>query len=177
MSEQSRPADTLGLQDRWGVLAARDVVKTYGGVTALSGAEITLRAGQIHALVGENGAGKSTLVKVLCGVVPPDAGTIRVDGSEVAFGNARDAGAAGIAFVAQELSLFPELSVRENLFPLTPERTVRRDQQARAGPAGGSGPRATRVSRSRCTRRAASSLWPTSSCSRSAARCSPGRAC
>ena len=115
-------AASPGHQDRWGVLAARDVGKTYGGVTALSGARITLRAGQIHALVGENGAGKSTLVKILCGVVPPDVGSIRVDGDEVSFGSARDAGSAGIAFVAQELSLFPELSVRENLFPLTPER-------------------------------------------------------
>ena len=111
-------------QDRWGVLAARDVVKTYGGVTALSDAAITLRAGEIHALVGENGAGKSTLVKVICGVVAPDAGTVSVDGEAVSFGSSRDAGAAGISFVAQELTLFPELSVRENLFPLTPQRRL-----------------------------------------------------
>ena len=111
-------------QDRWGVLAARDVVKTYGGVTALSDAAITLRAGEIHALVGENGAGKSTLVKVICGVVAPDAGTVRSTARRSSFGNARDAGAAGISFVAQELSLFPELSVRENLFPLTPQRRL-----------------------------------------------------
>jgi ABC-type sugar transport system ATPase subunit len=100
------------------------MVKTYGGVTALSRARITLRAGEIHGLVGENGAGKSTLVKILCGVLHPDAGTIRIDQAEVSFGNPRDAAAAGVAFVAQELSLFPELSVRENLFPLTPLRRL-----------------------------------------------------
>ena len=62
------------------VLTARDVLKTYGGVTALAGVDITLRAGEIHAVVGENGAGKSTLVKVLCGVTRPDRGEVSLDG-------------------------------------------------------------------------------------------------
>jgi ABC-type sugar transport system ATPase subunit len=104
------------------VLSARGLVKRYGGVTALDGADITLRAGEIQALVGENGAGKSTLVKILCGVVTCDDGEITLDGEGVAFANFREAGARGIAFVAQELSLFPDLSVRENLFPVAPDR-------------------------------------------------------
>jgi ribose transport system ATP-binding protein len=98
-------------------LLARGLVKRYGGVTALAGAGISLRQGEIHALVGENGAGKSTLVKILCGVTRPDEGSVEVAGRPVSFGSSRDAAAAGIAFVAQELSLFPDLSVHENLFP------------------------------------------------------------
>ncbi|HEX7738465.1 MAG TPA: sugar ABC transporter ATP-binding protein [Marmoricola sp.] len=104
------------------VLVARDLTKRYGGVVAISSAGITLRSGQIHALVGENGAGKSTLVKILCGVTDADSGTITLDDAPVSFANSREAGAAGVALVAQELSLFPDLSVRENLFPLDPAR-------------------------------------------------------
>jgi ABC-type sugar transport system ATPase subunit len=99
------------------VLVARDVSKHYGGVRALEAGSLTLRRGEIHGLVGENGAGKSTLVKVLCGIVQGDAGTVHVDGLPVSYGSARDAAGAGIALVAQELSLYPDLSVRENLFP------------------------------------------------------------
>ena len=105
-----------------GVLTARQIVKRYGGVTALDGAEITLRTGEVHALVGENGAGKSTLVKILCGVTRSDSGSVRLDDEDVSFASPREAAAAGVAFVAQELSLFPDLSVRENLFPVAPDR-------------------------------------------------------
>ncbi|MFT4262268.1 MAG: ATP-binding cassette domain-containing protein, partial [Nocardioides sp.] len=120
------------------VLAARQVSKRYGGVTALAGVDLALRAGEVHALVGENGAGKSTLVKVLSGVVRPDEGEVLLDGTAVSFGGARDARGAGIAFVAQELSVFPDLSVRENLFPVGADRRFglvrRRRLDERAAP-------------------------------------------
>jgi ribose transport system ATP-binding protein len=98
------------------MLRATALVKRYGGVTALDGADIDLRGGEIHALVGENGAGKSTLVKILSGVVQPDAGQVTLDDAPVRFAGPRDAAARGIAIVAQELSLFPDLTVAENLF-------------------------------------------------------------
>ncbi|WP_163509462.1 sugar ABC transporter ATP-binding protein [Fodinicola acaciae] len=99
------------------VLAASGIVKRYGGVTALDNVDIRLRQGEVHGLVGENGAGKSTLVQVLCGVTRPDRGTIELDGEPVTFANARRAAANGVAIVSQELSLFPDLTVPENLFP------------------------------------------------------------
>jgi len=120
------------------VLQARDLAKSYGGVTALDGAGITLRSGEIHALVGENGAGKSTLVKILCGVVAPESGALALDGEPVSFAGRAQAVNSGIAFVAQELSLFPDLSVRENLFPQDPLRRLglvrNRANDARARP-------------------------------------------
>lgn len=95
------------------MLAARGLVKSYGGVRALDGAGISLRGGEVHALVGENGAGKSTLVRILSGTVAPDDGTVLL---------AKEARAGGIAVVSQELSLFPDLTVRENLYPYRPPR-------------------------------------------------------
>jgi ABC-type sugar transport system ATPase subunit len=102
------------------LLEADRLVKRFGGVTALAGAGIRLRGGEVHALVGENGAGKSTLVNIVTGAVRPDSGTIRLDGRHVSFGSAREAARGGIAVVAQELALFPDLSVGENLFPYAP---------------------------------------------------------
>ncbi|WP_327433641.1 sugar ABC transporter ATP-binding protein [Streptomyces sp. NBC_01236] len=95
------------------MLVARGLVKSYGGVRALDGADISLRGGEVHALVGENGAGKSTLVRILSGTVAPDDGTVRL---------AKEAREGGIAVVSQELSLFPDLTVRENLYPYRPPR-------------------------------------------------------
>ena len=104
------------------MLVATDLVKRYGGVTALAGAGIELTAGEIHALVGENGAGKSTLVKILSGAVRPDAGQITMAGRPVRLTRPADATAHGIAIVAQELSLFADLTVAENLFITAPPR-------------------------------------------------------
>jgi ribose transport system ATP-binding protein len=100
------------------MLEATDITKSYGGVQALSGANLTVRAGSVHALLGENGAGKSTLVKVIAGAVRPDAGTLRLDGREVSFTSTADAVRHGVAVVAQELSLFGDLDVLTNLFPM-----------------------------------------------------------
>jgi ribose transport system ATP-binding protein len=98
------------------LLSASGIDKRFGGVVALDGAAFACEAGQIHALLGENGAGKSTMVKVLCGVHPPDAGTITYGGETVTFRGPADAVAMGIVPVFQELSLVPDLTVAENLF-------------------------------------------------------------
>lgn len=96
-------------------LDVRGVTKAFGSIVALNNVSFTLRRGEIHALVGHNGAGKSTLVKVLAGVVSPDQGEVLIDGTPVTLANARQAQAAGIAVVEQELSLVPALTVLENI--------------------------------------------------------------
>ncbi len=100
------------------MLEAQDISKTYGGVHALRGVSITLRPGSVHALLGENGAGKSTLVKIIAGAVRPDTGVLRLDDTQVSFANTADAARHGVAVVSQELSLFPDLDVLANLFPM-----------------------------------------------------------
>jgi ribose transport system ATP-binding protein len=96
-------------------LEVRSVTKAFGPIVALNSVSFTLRRGEIHALVGHNGAGKSTLVKTLAGVVSPDQGEILVDGTPVTLTTARQAQAAGIAVVEQELSLVAALTVLENI--------------------------------------------------------------
>ncbi len=90
--------------------------KTFGGAKALVDVDFTLKAGQVHALLGKNGAGKSTLMKILMGVQMPDSGEIYIDGRRVVITNAHVAQQLGIAIVYQELSLVPDLSVSENIF-------------------------------------------------------------
>ncbi|HSB61183.1 MAG TPA: sugar ABC transporter ATP-binding protein [Vicinamibacteria bacterium] len=97
------------------LLLARDVTKSYAGVRALRGASIELRAGEVHALIGENGAGKSTLVKIVTGAVEADGGEIRLHGRPVAHNSPRVARSLGIAAIYQQPALFPELSVAENI--------------------------------------------------------------
>jgi ABC-type sugar transport system ATPase subunit len=92
------------------------ISKSFVGVKVLKDVTFDVRPGEIHALLGENGAGKSTLIKVLAGVHQPDSGTIRIDGKPVRFSSPRNALAHGIATIYQELLLFPELSVAENIF-------------------------------------------------------------
>jgi rhamnose transport system ATP-binding protein len=98
------------------VLQLDGVVKSFPGVRALKGVSFDVRGGEVHALLGENGAGKSTLIKVMSGVYAPDAGTISVDGQAVTLDGPHAARARGIATIYQELLLFPELSVAENIF-------------------------------------------------------------
>ncbi len=93
-----------------------NITKTYPGVVALSDVSLSVREGEVVGLIGENGAGKSTLMKILGGVTPPSAGTIRVDGVERPSLSVTDAIAAGIAFVHQELNLFDNLDVAANVF-------------------------------------------------------------
>ena len=98
------------------VLAASGISKSFGGIAALTNVRFDLRAGEIHALMGENGAGKSTLMKILAGIYPTYEGTIAIEGGPVAFANVREAEAEGIAIIHQELNLVPELSVADNIF-------------------------------------------------------------
>ncbi len=96
-------------------LEMRGVCKRFGATIALDGVDLTVPAGEVHALVGENGAGKSTLMKVLSGAVPADAGAIRLDGQPYRPRNPLEARRAGVIMVYQELSLAPHLSVEENI--------------------------------------------------------------
>ena len=98
------------------LLEMTGISKSFGGVAALREVDFTLRTGEIHGLVGENGAGKSTLMKIIAGVHADFEGTMRLAGSPVRFHSARDALAAGIGMVHQELSVVRELSVAENVF-------------------------------------------------------------
>ena len=97
-------------------LEVRDIEKSFPGVRALSGVSFDVRAGEVHALMGENGAGKSTLIKIMSGVVQPDKGAILVDGVETKLAGPDDARRAGVATIYQGLLLFPELTVAENIF-------------------------------------------------------------
>ncbi|HEY4066942.1 MAG TPA: ATP-binding cassette domain-containing protein, partial [Burkholderiaceae bacterium] len=120
------------------------VSKRYGGVRALSEANLAIEAGRIHAILGENGAGKSTLIKIMAGVVAPDEGTMLLDDQPVSFASPAAANAAGIVCIFQELSLIPDLSVADNIaisnpptrFGLIDRRAQRRlaeEALARAG--------------------------------------------
>jgi monosaccharide-transporting ATPase len=98
------------------VLQVRGVSKRFPGVHALREVDFELRAGEVHALVGENGAGKSTLIKVATGVYQPDAGELLYQGRPVSFGRPLDAQLAGISTIYQEVNLIPLMSVARNLF-------------------------------------------------------------
>ena len=98
------------------LLRLAHIDKSFPGVHALVDVQFDVRPGEVHALLGENGAGKSTLIKIISGVYQAEAGTFQVDGADVEFGNPRDAQSHGIATIYQELLLYPELSVAENIY-------------------------------------------------------------
>ncbi len=98
------------------LLELKGVSKTFPGVKALDDVHFQLKAGQIHALMGENGAGKSTFIKVITGVHKPDCGEMYIDGKKVDFINPREATAMGIAAIYQHVTCYPDLSVAENIF-------------------------------------------------------------
>ena len=97
-------------------LSIRGGSKLYPGTQALKNVDFDLRMGAVNVLVGENGAGKSTLMKVIAGVEQLNGGTITLDGSEVVFSDKSDAARHGVGIVFQELNLFPNLTVTENIF-------------------------------------------------------------
>ena len=97
------------------MLEVNGVVKRFGATTALDSVDFSVRAGEVHALIGENGAGKSTLMNVISGALRPDAGSMRVDGRPYAPASAHDARRNGITLIHQELSLAPHLTVAENI--------------------------------------------------------------
>jgi len=110
------PAPGPGGADGPAVLSLQHAAKAFGAVQAIADGVIELRAGEAHALVGENGAGKSTLVKILAGVYQLDSGTLLIDGQPATLGSPAAARDAGIAVIYQEPTLFPDLSVAENIF-------------------------------------------------------------
>ncbi|GIW33586.1 ATP-binding cassette domain-containing protein [Meiothermus sp.] len=109
------PEPTSTLQPKL-VLEARGLVKRYGHVTALDGADFELREGEILAVIGDNGAGKSTLIKALSGAIVPDSGEIYLDGKRVHFRSPIDARKNGIETVYQDLAVAPAMTIAENLF-------------------------------------------------------------
>ena len=98
------------------VMQAKGLVKRYGQVVALDGADFELRAGEILAVIGDNGAGKSSLIKALSGAVVPDEGEIRLDGRTIHFKSPIEARRAGIETVYQDLAVAPAMTITENLF-------------------------------------------------------------
>jgi ribose transport system ATP-binding protein len=120
-------------------LNVEHVTKTYPGVKALNDVSLSVRPGEVHALLGENGAGKSTLLRTMSGVVKPDSGTITLDGDVLSLRTPLDARRAGIAMIHQELQQVPELTVAQNMFLGRPLRRagifVARAEQERAAAA------------------------------------------
>ncbi|WP_172328163.1 sugar ABC transporter ATP-binding protein [Mangrovicoccus sp. HB161399] len=98
------------------VLSLQAVRRSFGGIEVLHGADLELRAGEVHALIGENGAGKSTTMKILGGYLPPSSGQVKLDGAPVRFAGHRGAEAAGVVMIHQEFNLAEPLSVEENIF-------------------------------------------------------------
>jgi ribose transport system ATP-binding protein len=92
------------------------ISKQFGGVKALDGVDLSVRFGEIHALLGENGAGKSTILKILSGVLAPSSGTVEIDGHTVTTFSPQAARAAGVTMIFQEMSLVPTLTVAQNIF-------------------------------------------------------------
>jgi erythritol transport system ATP-binding protein len=107
------------------VLCAESIRKVYGGTVALDEVDFDVERGRVGVLIGENGAGKTTLMRILAGVEQPTSGRLLLDGRPVRFDSPRDAAAAGIAIIHQELSLFPHLSVAENVFAGRDPRRLR----------------------------------------------------
>ena len=98
------------------ILKLTNISKSFPGVRALNNVKFEINQGEVHALLGENGAGKSTLIKTISGVHKPDTGEMVLNGQPVSFNNPREAQQNGIATIYQELGLYPELSVAENIF-------------------------------------------------------------
>lgn len=98
------------------IIRARALVKNFGHVRALDGANLDVRAHEIHAVIGDNGAGKSTLIKILAGVITPDGGNLEFEGEDIRFHNPRAAQMVGIETVYQDLSLAPALDASDNMF-------------------------------------------------------------
>lgn len=113
----------------------QDIHKAFGSNQVLTGVDFELQAGEVHALMGENGAGKSTLMNILTGLHARDQGTIRINGQEMYFNNPKEAEQQGIAFIHQELNIWPDMTVLENLFigrELSSRWGILRNQEMRA---------------------------------------------
>jgi len=98
------------------IMQARDITKVYPGTTALKNVSFDVFAGQVNVLIGENGAGKSTLMKILAGIEKPTKGMVYLEGEEVSFHNTRDASSRGVSIIHQELNMFSDMRVVDNMF-------------------------------------------------------------
>ena len=98
------------------ILKMQGIQKYFAGVHALDGVNFELKAGEVHALMGENGAGKSTLIKVLCGIHQRDGGSVEYFGKEVHFANIAESQDVGISVIHQELNMMNHLTVAQNMF-------------------------------------------------------------
>ena len=107
---------SVGTQDHEIVLSVRNATKVYPGTQALKGVDFDVRKGAVNVLVGENGAGKSTLMKIIAGVEQPTTGEVIVNGQPVTLSGTADAARHGIGIVFQELNLFPNMTIAENIF-------------------------------------------------------------
>lgn len=121
MTTHPTPSSRVDSGEKLAVLA-HGVSRAFGGVQALRDASFSARPGEVHALVGENGAGKSTMIKIVAGLLRPDAGTVRVFGEEISHAGPSGMLRLGVATAFQELSLMPDLTVAENLLIETPRR-------------------------------------------------------
>jgi ribose transport system ATP-binding protein len=115
MAERVAPQSDVAADPSPAALEMRGIGKRFGPTLALQGVDLTVTAGEVHALVGENGAGKSTLMKVLSGAISPDAGTMRLSGATYRPRSPSEARRAGVAMIYQELSLAPHLTVEANI--------------------------------------------------------------
>jgi hypothetical protein len=114
------PVDQARMTDA--IVEYRGISKYFAGIRALENVDFACKPGSIHAILGENGAGKSTLIKIMSGVLQPDAGEMRLEGKPVAFATPQAANEAGIVCMFQELSLVPDLSVADNISISDPPR-------------------------------------------------------
>jgi ABC-type sugar transport system ATPase subunit len=112
-----------GLPEASPFLAVTDITKSYGGAAALRGVSLTLRAGEVHGLVGANGAGKSTLIRILAGLTQPDGGRIVLDGEAITIPTPHRAAELGMSFIHQELAFVPGMNVIQNIMLGLPKRT------------------------------------------------------
>jgi len=114
--QTAAPATASVTEARQPIIEARGLIKTFGSVVGLDGADFDLYPGEVLAVIGDNGAGKSTLIKVLSGAMVADSGEIRIEGQSVVFRRPQDARAAGIETVYQSLALAPALDIASNMF-------------------------------------------------------------
>ena len=104
-------------------LTVSEIRKSFGGVQALKGVSLDLRAGEVHGLVGANGAGKSTMIRILAGLDRPDSGGIEIDGRPIVIENPHRATALGLGFIHQELALVPRMNALENIMLGAPKES------------------------------------------------------
>ena len=104
------------MEEKQALLKVRNISKSFLGVRALDGVQLTIYGGEVHALIGENGAGKSTLMNIVMGLIKPDSGTMELAGQVYSPANPHDAIQAGISMIHQEIRLVPTMSVAENIW-------------------------------------------------------------